>query len=230
MKKITNLLFLTVFIFICSVVIKAEVKIAFCKLESGCKFYETGYTYKQVDGMLGYLGVFERDKGIMVFFRNKQGEDVHYPDQKRTPKQLHEYFGGKGEPIIAKGGVLPFENSIQPLDGNWIVVTEAPIAKGCPEQMQSQLGGIASLKSGSKTFSKPFIPEDLLPDNTPWISTSLNKYKAFVLPKTNPSFKSIYDFNLVSPSSIKGSLTINVEIPNQPKCEIKTNFTYNRQN
>jgi len=165
----------------------------------------------------------------MVFFRNKQNQDVHYPDNKRNVAELHKYFGGKGEPSIAKGGVLPFENTIQPLDGNWIADTETPIAKGCPAQIQSQLGGIANLKSGSKTFSKPFTPEDLLPAKTPWISISLNSYKAFVMPETKPSFKSVYDFEVVSPSLIKGLLTINVEIPNQPKCEIKTNFTYSRK-
>jgi hypothetical protein len=229
MKFLKKLTILTAILLFSSILAKAEVKIAFCQFEAGCKFYQTSLTYKQVDGLLGYLGVYEKDKGIMVFFRNKQNQDVHYPDQKRSPKELHQYFGGKGEPTTAKGDVLPFTN-IQPKDGNWLAVTETPIAKGCPAQLQEQLGEIASIKSGNRTFKKPFTPDELLPPDTTWINTATNSFKAVILPATKPAFTSIYDFEIVSPTLVKGILTINVQIPNQPTCEIKTNFTFTHSN
>jgi hypothetical protein len=228
MKNLKRVLFVFVFTIFSSVFAYAEVTIAFCKLGEGCKFYQTQYTYRQVDGMLGYQGVYSRDKGIMVFFRNKQAEDVHYPDQKRNAKELHKYFGGKGDPSVAKGGVLPFENSIQPLDGMWTVVTQQPVTKNCPAQLEERLTALIDVKSGNKTFSKPFTAADLLPAKTVWINNSLNSYRAFLMPETKPIFRNIYDFEVQSPSLIIGTLRVAMEIPNQKTCEITTNFTYQR--
>lgn len=224
-----NALF-TVSLFLATYYANAQVMIAYCKLDGGCKFYQTSYAYAQVDGMLGYLGTFEKDKGILVFFKNKQNQDTHYPDRKRSPRQLHEYFGGKGEPTIAKGGIAPFEEAIQPKDGNWEAKTDNPVAKNCPSQLSMQLKGIASVKSGQRIFKKPFTPEELLPPKTPWLTIAPNMYKAFVLPQTEPAFKTIYDFEVVSPTLVKGATTTLIQIPTQATCEVKTNFTFKHKN
>jgi hypothetical protein len=221
MRNLTALIFCVV----AALPLSAQVTIAYCKLGGGCKFYQTQYSYSQIDGMLNYLGTFEKDKGIMVFFKNKQNQDVHYPDRKRNPKELHAYFGGKGEPVVAKGGSA-FDGIIQPNDGNWEAVTEQPTTQNCPPQLAAQLKGIANLKSGNKTFKKPFTPEELLPPNTPWLTTAPNLYKAVILPSTSPSFRSMYDFEVISPQLVKGTLNVFVQIPSQPTCEVKTNFTF----
>lgn len=205
---------------------QAQVTIAYCKIDGGCKFYQTQYSYKDVDGMLGYLGVFERDKGIMTFLKNKQGQDVHYPDKKRSPRELHEYFGGKGEPNIAKGGIIsPFDKTIQPKDGNWIAKTEKPILKNCPSLMDTQTDNIASIKNGNKVFSKPFTPADLFP-NVKWLTLAENNYRVAILNDTQTAFKTFYTVNVLSPVQIAGVADIYVTIPNQKTCEMKINFTY----
>ncbi|MFN8347257.1 MAG: hypothetical protein U0X91_19800 [Spirosomataceae bacterium] len=209
--------------------LRAQVTIAFCKLEGGCKFYQTQYTYAQLDGMFNYLGTFEKDKGTLVFFRNKQNQDVHYPDKKRSLKELHAYFGGKGEPLISKGSIAPFEAIIQPENGLWEAITETPAAKNCSPQLATQLEGIAGLKNGNKNFKKPFTPEDLLPPQTPWLTTAPNVYKAIVLPETKPTIKSVYDFQVVSPQEIQGTLRMSFQIPSQTVCEVTTNFTFKRK-
>lgn len=222
MKKIL-MTFLGIF---CLLNTQAQVTIAYCKIDGGCKFYQTLYTYKDVDGMLGYMGVFEQDKGIMTFFKNKQGQDIHYPDKKRSPRELHEYFGGKGEPTIAKGGIiLPFDKTIQPKDGNWTAQTDKPILKYCPNQLSTQTDNIASIKSGNKVFSKPFKPTDLLP-NTKWLTLAENNYRVAILNDTQTAFKTFYTVNVLSPVQITGVADIYVTIPNQKTCEIKINFTY----
>lgn len=205
---------------------QAQVTIAYCKIDGGCKFYQTQYSYKDVDGMLGYLGVFEKDKGIMTFLKNKQGQDVHYPDKKRSPRELHEYFGGKGEPNIAKGGIIsPFDKTIQPKDGNWIAKTEKPILKNCPSLMDTQTDNIASIKNGNKVFSKPFTPADLFP-NVKWLTLAENNYRVAILNDTQTAFKTFYTVNVLSPVQITGVADIYVTIPNQKTCEMKINFTY----
>lgn len=222
MKKVFTLLFSWLYFFDT----QAQVTIAYCKIDGGCKFYQTQYSYKDVDNMLGYMGVFERDKGIMTFFKNKQGQDIHYPDKKRNPRELHEYFGGKGEPNIAKGGIiLPFDKTIQPKDGNWIAQTDKPILKNCPSQLGTQTDNIASIKSGNKVFSKPFKPTDLLP-NTKWLTLAENNYRVAILNDTQTAFKTFYTVNVLSPVQITGIADIYVTIPNQKTCEIKINFTY----
>lgn len=207
----------------------AQVTIGYCKLGGGCKFYQTQYTYAQLDGMFNYLGTFEKDKGTLVFFKNKQNQDVHYPDTKRNLKELHTYFGGKGEPSVSKGGTIPFEALIQPEDGNWVAITAPPITKNCSPQLATQLKSIAGLKSGNKTFKKPFTLEDLLPPKTPWLTTAPNRYKAIVLPETKPTIKSVYDFEVVSTKEIKGTLQVSFQIPTQATCEVTTNFTFERK-
>lgn len=207
----------------------AQVTIAYCKLGAGCKFYQTSLSYAQVDGMLNYLGTFEKEKGILVFFRNKQNQDVHYPDRKRSIKELNEYFGGKGEPNVSKGGLAPFETVIQPNDGNWEAITQTPLTKNCPPQLTSQLKGMASLKSGNRVFQKPFTPAELLPPDTPWLTTTPNVYKAILLPQSQPSIRSVYDFEVVSPQFIKGTLNVSIQIPSQPTCEVITDFTFKHQ-
>ncbi len=205
---------------------QAQVTIAYCKIDGGCKFYQTQYSYKDVDGMLGYLGVFEKDKGIMTFLKNKQGQDVHYPDKKRSPRELHEYFGGKGEPNIAKGEIIsPFDKTIQPKDGNWIAKTEKPILKNCPSLMDTQTDNIASIKSGNKVFSKPFNPTDLFP-NVKWLTLAENNYRVAILNDTQTAFKTFYTVNVLSPVQITGVADIYVTIPNQKTCEMKINFTF----
>ncbi|MCU0338978.1 MAG: hypothetical protein MUE30_03770 [Spirosomaceae bacterium] len=208
---------------------QAQVLVAYCQLGGGCKFYQTQYSYTQLDGMFNYLGTFEKDKGTLVFFKNKQNQDVHYPDRKRNPRELHAYFGGKGEPSIAKGNIAPFDEAIQPESGNWEATTETPTAKNCPPPLESQLKGIASVKSGLKNFKKPFSPAELLPPNTPWLTTTPNMYSAFLLPEANPSFKTLYEFEVKSPTLIKGTATIWIQIPTQSTCEMKTNFTFRRK-
>lgn len=220
--KIILSLFLGLF---CVLNTRAQVTIAYCKFEQGCKFYQTQYSYKDIDIMLGYLGTFEKNKGTMVFFKNKQGQDIHYPDSKRSIKQLHEYFGGKGEPNIAKGGV-PFDKTIQPKDGNWTTQTDKPILKNCPSQLANQTDGFANFKSGNKVFSKPFNPSDLLPPNTKWLTLSENTYRAMVLPEAQAAFKTFYNVNVVSHELINGVADIYVNIPNQKTCEMKVNFTF----
>lgn len=227
-KPLPLLLFSVLMLF--SFIANAQVLIAYCKIEGGCKFYQTQYSYKDVDGLLGYLGTFEQDKGIMTFFRNKQGQDIHYPDKKRSPKELHAYFGGKGEPSIAKGGVaLPFADNVQPSDGNWTVATARPVLKNCPQQLGEQTDKLVSLKSGNKVFSKPFTPTDLLPKGTAWLNTSPGAYKATLVPESAPTFKNLYTFQVKSAELITGTLTTNVAIPNQPTCEVNIDFTYKKQ-
>lgn len=209
--------------------LRAQVTIAYCKLGGGCKFYQTQYTYAQLDGMFNYLGTFEKDKGTLVFFKNKQNQDVHYPDTKRNLKELHAYFGGKGEPPMAKGETVPFEAVIQPEDGNWVAITEPAVTKNCSPQLATQLKSTAGLKSGNKTFKKPFTPEDLLPPKTPWVTNAPNSYKAIILPETKPTIKSVYDFEVVTTKEIKGALHVSFQIPTQAACEVTTNFTFKRK-
>lgn len=52
--------------------LRAQVTIAYCKLGGGCKFYQTQYTYTQLDGMFNYLGTFEKDKGTLVFSKTSK--------------------------------------------------------------------------------------------------------------------------------------------------------------
>ncbi|KAB7726858.1 hypothetical protein F5984_23375 [Rudanella paleaurantiibacter] len=215
-------------ILLCWVVLQAnaQVTIAYCKLGGGCQFYQTAYSYAEIDGMFNYLGTFEKDKGILVFFRNKQQQDIHYPDRKRGPRELNEYFGGKCEPAIAKGGMAPFPEAIQPKNGNWSVITAEPVTKNCPAQLTAQLKSVSGLKSGQKVFKKPFSPDDLLPEKTPWLSIAPNGYKAFLMTRTAPTFTNTYDFEVVSPVRITGSLLTQIRIPNQATCEVRTNFSY----
>lgn len=209
--------------------LRAQVTIAYCKLGGGCKFYQTQHTYAQLDGMFNYLGTFEKDKGTLVFFKNKQNQDVHYPDTKRNLKELHVYFGGKGEPIVSKGGIVPFGAMIQPEDGNWVAITEPSVTKNCSPQLATQLKSTVALKNGNKTFKKPFTPEDLLPPKTPWLTTAPNTYKAVILSETKPTIKSVYDFEVASTKEIKGTLQMSFQIPTQASCEVTTNFVFKRK-
>ena len=210
--------------------VNAQVTIAYCKFGGGCKLYQTSYSYAQVDGMLNYLGTFEKSKGILVFFKNQQNQDTHYPDNKRSPRQLHEYFGGKGEPNIAKGAIAPFQEAIQPESGNWEAITEAPTTQNCPAQLEPGLKSAAGVRSGKKNFKRPFSPDELFP-NTPWVTTSPNKYRAIILPETQPAFKTIYEFEVVSPKLIKGTSLTVVNMGTQgAACSMKTNFTFKHKN
>lgn len=107
--------------------------IAYCTLEKGCTFCTSDYTYGEIDSVLNYLGTYEKDRGIMTFFVNKNGEQTHYPDRTRTPAQLHAYFGGKGTVTTTnRCPMLRLEGSIQPNDGIWSIETGAPKVVNCP--------------------------------------------------------------------------------------------------
>src|SRR5690606_32487583 len=121
------------------------------------------YTYGEIDSVLNYLGTYEKDRGIMTFFVNKNGEQTHYPDRTRTPAQLHAYFGGKGTVTTTnRCPMLRLEGSIQPNDGIWSIETGAPKVVNCPAGTAEQLKKLKLFENGQKTFSKPFTPYDLL--------------------------------------------------------------------
>ncbi|MEZ4901154.1 MAG: hypothetical protein R2822_05030 [Spirosomataceae bacterium] len=152
---------------------------------------------------------------------------MYYGDYKRSPKELNEYFGGKGEPSIAKGGVLkPFDNTIQPKDGNWTITASKPVLKNCPAGLEKQMDNLVLPKSGNKVFKKPFDGTEILPAGTKWLTLSPNVYRGLILTETQPTFKSIYDLKVITPSLMEGNLNVFVQIPGQKTCEVKIDFSY----
>ena len=201
--------------------------LAYCETGKGCTFCQSAYSYDDIDSMLGYLGTYKSEKGVMTFFRNKEGEQRHYPERKRSRSQLHEYFGGKGEPAASANCPMAFPG-IQPRDGNWTIRTEKPISKNCPAGTAEQLDKITLFGSGPKTFSKPFVPTDLLSvQEIKWISLGPNEYRG-VFDGAIGSFNTIYDVTVQSPESMTGSLSAEIKIPGQPVCSIRKTFNYTR--
>lgn len=225
MKKLILLLFLsagTVFSQTAS-----SPQLAYCSADKGCTFCRSEYSYKDLDLALNYLGTFERDRGILTFFTNKNGEDTHYPDRKRTPAELHTYFGGKGSPSVLNACPMPF-GFIQPNDGDWSIRTSTPKAKNCPPGMGERLKEVQMFKNGPKTFSKPFTPNDLLAANeVKWFTTGSNRYRA-VFSGAIDGFGTIYDVKVLSPDSMQGNLSLGIKIPGKPVCEVTMDFTYTR--
>lgn len=202
--------------------------LAYCATDQGCLFCKSEYSYGQIDGLLGYLGAYARDKGIMTFFTNKSGEQVHYPDTKRTPSELHKYFGGKGSISITNACPL-LTDSIQPADGNWQIQTGHPQTTNCPKGLDEELKKVTMFKSGPKTFSKPFSPDDLLSaTDVRWMQVGANRYRG-IFSGAIGGFDTIYDVNVVSPDSIRGDLSFEVKIPGQPVCKVKKDFDYSRK-
>ena len=223
MKNLILILLLTFCSFTYS---QAQVLLAYFQLNGGCNFYQSQLSYKQADQMMNYMGVFEEKKGILVFFKNKDGEDRYYGDYTRNPKELHTYFGGKGEPAISKGAFQPFPTAIQPEDGNWTISTAKPVTKDCLPGVEKEIEKIAMMKSGNKTFKKPFSPQELLPAGAQWVTLSVNNYRAVILPETGPSMLNTYDVTVLSPSKMNGTVNYTIRIPGQKTCQIRMNFDY----
>ncbi|MEZ4901155.1 MAG: hypothetical protein R2822_05035 [Spirosomataceae bacterium] len=47
--------------------VEAQVTLAYCRIDGGCKFYQTALTYKEVDAMMNYMGVFEEKRDSCFF-------------------------------------------------------------------------------------------------------------------------------------------------------------------
>lgn len=203
--------------------------IAYCALEKGCTFCTSEYTYSEIDGILDYLGTYEKDRGIMTFFVSKNGEQTHYPDRKRTPAELNAYFGGKGAVTTSnRCPSLRREGSIQPNDGIWSIETNVPKAVDCPAGTADQIKKLKMFESGQKSFSKPFTPDDLLNANeVRWLSTGLNRYRG-VFSGPIGGFDTVYEVSVLSPDSMKGNLSFEIKIPGQKVCKVSMDFDYVR--
>ncbi|WP_147277062.1 hypothetical protein [Runella aurantiaca] len=225
--KMTLVLFFAFFSKVCI----AQVTLAYCTLNGGCKFYQTPLSYKQVDLMMNYLGVFEEKKGIVVFFKNKSGENIYYADNKRSVRELDTYFGGKGEPVVAKDAVRsPFgDATIQPNDGDWKVSAKPPVVKNCPAGLDEQASKLNLVKSGKKVFKRPFQMQELLPPGSVGLNTEPNAYRGLILVENQPTFKTIYEVKVKNPNFMEAELNYSIAIPSQPTCIVKIDFTYTRQ-
>ncbi|RYU95029.1 hypothetical protein [Emticicia agri] len=203
-------------------------KVAFCQLPKGCVFYDHPFTYKQLDLMFDYLGTYENKKGILAFVTNVIGERMNYPDRKRSPKELHEYFGGKGEPLVVPWSMSIHQN-IQPEDGKWTIASEKPQVGNCPKGVETQLEKVKMLESGDKTFDKPFSPVALLPaKEAKWFPVEPNVYKCILQLTDSDVITTIYDVKVISPESMSGTMNYTFKIPNLPTCRIKINFKYTK--
>lgn len=201
--------------------------LAYCTLEKGCTFCQSEYSYKDIDSAFNYLGTYEKDKGILTFFTNKDGEDRHYPDRTRSVAQLHAYFGGKGAAMTMNACPIPF-GAIQPRDGNWSIDTSTPQTSNCPKGVAEELKKVKMFESGPKVFSKPFKPTDLLDvSEINWFATNTNRYRG-VFNGAIGGFNTIYDVKILTPDSMKGNLSFEVKIPGQPLCKVNMDFTYTR--
>lgn len=203
-------------------------KVAFCEMGEGCVFYTHPFTYKQLDNIFNYLGDYETRKGILTFMKNKQGEEINYPDRKRNPKELHEYFGGKGEPPVKPWtvGIYPH---IQPEDGNWTVQNQKPQVSNCPKGVESQLDKVQMIQSGNKVFNKPFSPVELLPaKEVLWFPIKPNVFKGILQLPDAPNFTTVYDVKILSPKSMEGLMNYSIKIPGLPTCKINVNFKYTK--
>lgn len=203
-------------------------KVAFCETGKGCIFYDHPFSYKQLDVMFNYMGVFREKKGILTFLVNNQGERINYPDTKRNSKELHEYFGGKGEPPIKPWTMTMFQ-SIQPEDGNWIVKNERPQTSKCPKGVSEQLDKLQLIKSGNKTFGKPFSPVELLPaKEAHWFTVGPDLYKGLIMVSNSDSITTVYDVKVNTPKSIDGTMNYTIKIPGLAACRIKIDFKYTK--
>ena len=201
---------------------------AYCTLEKGCSVCQSGMSYDELDRAFNYLGTYAKNRGILTFFTNKNGEDTHYPDRTRTPTQLNRYFGGKGEPSVLNSCTLAFPASIQPNDGHWSIATSKPTTVNCPAGTEEQLSKIKMFQNGPKVFSKPFRPQDLLDDpNVKWSATNLNRYRALYSGADN-NFETTYDVKVTSPNSMEGDLNFFIKIPGRKVCQVNIDFTYRR--
>ncbi|MBA4848955.1 hypothetical protein [Emticicia sp. BO119] len=203
-------------------------KVAFCQRPEGCVFYDHPFSYKQLDLMFNYLGDYENRKGILTFVTDATGERMNYPDRKRSPKELNEYFGGKGEPLVVPWS-LSIHQNIQPEDGKWTIANEKPQVRNCPKGVETQLEKARMIESGNKVFDKPFSPFTLLPAReAKWFPVEPNIYKCILQLTESDVVTTVYDVKVLTPKTMEGTMNYTFKIPNLPTCRIKVNFKYTK--
>lgn len=209
-----------------------KVMVAYCQVKQGCEAYLSDLTYEEADLLLDYLGTAKKNQGAtLVMMENNYKEWAHYFDKQRDLKQLNEYFGGQGQPVIR---LFPrvHSNDIQPQDGFWIINSTAPQATGCPAGVAEQASKQTFAQGGQVKFSQPFKASDML--NHPgikWLKIKPNAYKAKIFQTGNPQavLSAVYDIQLVNAKLIKGKTTSRINVKPFANCKIVQDFTYTRK-
>lgn len=208
-----------------------KVMLAYCISGQGCQGYLSDLTHDQMTLLLpGTFALKDATDPILVFPRNKAGEWTYYVDTRRTLIELHQTFGGEGQPQTRLfPPELPGEH--QPRDGQWQVASQgAPEVRDCLPAMASALARqIPSLKSGPVTFKTPFHGRQLL--NSPsiqWIKTAPNRYTASLQAAGNQTMFFRYEVQVVNPERIDGTSRVVINIPGQKTCTVTTSFRYSR--
>lgn len=203
-----------------------SVRWALCQLEQGCQLCELPITHLQADLALSALGTVRDAPGHTVtVMRNRAGEWTWYYDTRRSPAELHAYFGGSGEPNQGTCAALP--GDLQPRDGKWSIQAAPATSKNCPAGLDAQLQVLPMPQSGPVVFDKPFRASSVLPGAS-WIQIAPNRHVGSIAPAGNDSLKGHYTLEVVSETAMRGELKVTAPIPGQPACEIRMGFNYSR--
>ena len=208
-----------------------KVMLAYCIVDQGCQGYLSAVNHSQMLVLMPGTDALKGAKDpILVFPRNKAGEWTYYVDTRRTLKQLHQVFGGEGEPETR---LFPPElpGEIQPRSGQWQIANlSAPVAKDCLPGIGPALARQQpSFKSGPVTFKSPFHGRQLL-DNPAfqWIKTAPNRYAATFQSAGNQTMFFRYDVQVVNQDRIDGNTRVVINIPGQKTCTVTTPYRYTR--
>jgi hypothetical protein len=208
-----------------------KVMLAYCIVGQGCQGYLSDVTHSQMQVLMPGTDALKGAKDpILVFPRNKAGEWTYYVDTRRSLIELHQVFGGVGEPETR---LFPPElpGEFLPRSGQWQIASlSAPVAKDCLPGMAPALARQQpTFKSGPVTFKSPFHGRQLL-DNPAiqWIKTAPNRYAATFQSAGNQMMFFRYEVQVVSPERIDGTSRVVINIPSQKTCTVTTPFRYTR--
>ncbi|MFN7782101.1 MAG: hypothetical protein ACK5PG_05125 [Lysobacterales bacterium] len=204
------------------------VRWALCELDAGCRFCTLPITHVQADVALSALGLIRDAPGHTVtVLRNRAGEWTWYYDTRRTPAELHSYFGGQGAPVEGACPGLP--EAVQPRDGHWRLAPSPAQSKNCPAGLDAQLQAQLPLPgAGEIRFQRPFQASDTLPVAA-WVPVAPNRQVGVFAPAGADGLRGIYSLDVVSEDAMRGELRVIAPIPGQASCEVTISFEYRRE-